>query len=639
MAYVPEHGDVWLNESRKELKFHLDGVNYSLHPSSWYVAGEAISKGDIVSIADATWQPTGAGKAFLTDTENTNKTVGIALNAAILDEPVEVLSQGLFTWDTNIFLVSDIGKIAYVKITPDGELTTDRNAAVLGSNQLVEVGLVVSQDSLFIDLEGDGRGPVDVSQYEYVTDEIIDTSGFPKLVAQMSNGKVVKADRRTTTLKTDVVGFIIGASSGFGGALPADTTVLVQKIGLLDGFSGLTPGKAVYADIDGAVVQNPAALSYYSDTLIPVGTAHSATAIAVMVESGVNNLDSVPIGSIKALPPTATPEYGYLECDGTTLNSVANPEYAALYDVIGLTFGGTGANDFDLPDLTGSTPGFQMKYLPFYQITPPETPIFKLQTDWTEYDVATMPTIDIETTVFGANVPLEELVVDVYVTNGSVTRKLEPQPVVHTYENTGIFYERFGYQVAQITPGFIQLQIADDGLAYFDTSTNDYVSVDGWEYKIIIYKAERWNRFYDYQADDKLYELWLLGLASLSDTYNVQADGKLDRSTTNPVHTTRLNYDGVLYATNVVTTSTKDAKKDIQPLRFKALDILNSVKIVEYTLKEDPTDTRKIGFIAEDTSNLLATPNHDGEDTSNCIGLLIKAVQELQAEINILKGK
>ena len=43
----------------------------------------------------------------------------------------------------------------------------------------------------------------------------------------------------------------------------------------------------------------------------------------------------------------------WLVCNGSTLDSVANPKYAALFAVIGTTYGGTGANSFKVPDCRG----------------------------------------------------------------------------------------------------------------------------------------------------------------------------------------------------------------------------------------------------------------------------------------------
>ena len=59
-----------------------------------------------------------------------------------------------------------------------------------------------------------------------------------------------------------------------------------------------------------------------------------------------------PVGSIQMFAGSSAPE-GWVLCDGTTLDSVANPKYAALFAVISTTYGGTGAASFKVPDCRG----------------------------------------------------------------------------------------------------------------------------------------------------------------------------------------------------------------------------------------------------------------------------------------------
>jgi microcystin-dependent protein len=46
---------------------------------------------------------------------------------------------------------------------------------------------------------------------------------------------------------------------------------------------------------------------------------------------------------------------GWLACDGQSYDSIAQSQYATLYSIIGTTYGGTGANDFKVPDFLGRT--------------------------------------------------------------------------------------------------------------------------------------------------------------------------------------------------------------------------------------------------------------------------------------------
>ena len=61
---------------------------------------------------------------------------------------------------------------------------------------------------------------------------------------------------------------------------------------------------------------------------------------------------AIPKGMIAPFGRTVPPE-GWLICDGSTLNALQDVMYRSLYDAIGTTWGGTGENDFQIPDLRG----------------------------------------------------------------------------------------------------------------------------------------------------------------------------------------------------------------------------------------------------------------------------------------------
>lgn len=75
----------------------------------------------------------------------------------------------------------------------------------------------------------------------------------------------------------------------------------------------------------------------------------------VGVMSYVSTTFLLPSGSIIPFAGTVAPS-GWLFCQGQTLDSVANPQYANLFAVIGTTYGGTGAASFNVPDMRRRVP-------------------------------------------------------------------------------------------------------------------------------------------------------------------------------------------------------------------------------------------------------------------------------------------
>ena len=85
------------------------------------------------------------------------------------------------------------------------------------------------------------------------------------------------------------------------------------------------------------------------------------------------------------------------------------------------------------------------------------------------------------------------------------------------------------------------------------------------------------------------------------------------------------------------TQSTIEAKENIYPTTISAVDLINQTKIVDFNFKG--FDEPKIGFIAENTNTLLSGPEQNIMDHQNVLGVLMKAVQELSAEVEELKAR
>jgi hypothetical protein len=91
---------------------------------------------------------------------------------------------------------------------------------------------------------------------------------------------------------------------------------------------------------------------------------------------------------------------------------------------------------------------------------------------------------------------------------------------------------------------------------------------------------------------------------------------------------------GACGSTNFFSTSSKIYKKNIQPYSPSAVKIINDVNIVSFNYID--YEHTKVGFIAEDTPIELATEKQDSLDTMNSLGLILKALQELNSRIDKL---
>lgn len=131
-----------------------------------------------------------------------------------------------------------------------------------------------------------------------------------------------------------------------------------------------------------------------------------------------------------------------------------------------------------------------------------------------------------------------------------------------------------------------------------------------------------------------------LGLGGLSsdDVYLLNNDGVVEVKSTDVPDDGSVNY-AAIRASTFQNVSSKTAKAGIRSFDESALQILQKTPIKQYRLIADKNQTKRVGFIAEDTNELIAGPGHNVMDVTNTVGLLIKAVQELSQEIKELKSK
>lgn len=88
---------------------------------------------------------------------------------------------------------------------------------------------------------------------------------------------------------------------------------------------------------------------------VAAGDYVTVAQLTAVVGGGSVGNDFIAAGTIMAWSG-ATPPIGWLLCNGQSVDSVANTEFASLFTAIGTTYGGTGADDFNVPNLIGKVP-------------------------------------------------------------------------------------------------------------------------------------------------------------------------------------------------------------------------------------------------------------------------------------------
>lgn len=88
-------------------------------------------------------------------------------------------------------------------------------------------------------------------------------------------------------------------------------------------------------------------------------------------------------------------------------------------------------------------------------------------------------------------------------------------------------------------------------------------------------------------------------------------------------------------------SSSRESKTNIKPtIHTNALEEIDKIEIVDFNFKdEERKDEPKVGFIADDTDSIFSGLNKDKMDVYNCIGMLLKAVQELNNKIKKLENQ
>jgi hypothetical protein len=180
-----KEGMLWISKQTNQARYASNGEDRWLQPLSNYIAGEAIKRGQPVSIAiaadiiDLGLAEDPDNVVVLTRTSRHTKSIGIALEPAAAGALVHIQSIGKVSFRSSAptteywpgFLNGDRGKAVYIGTDP-GTLTLDRTVAITGGHNLIQLGSISNTAGntgfdLEIDIAGDGRGPLDNTQFEY----------------------------------------------------------------------------------------------------------------------------------------------------------------------------------------------------------------------------------------------------------------------------------------------------------------------------------------------------------------------------------------------------------------------------------------------------------------------------------------
>lgn len=100
-----------------------------------------------------------------------------------------------------------------------------------------------------------------------------------------------------------------------------------------------------------------------------------------------------------------------------------------------------------------------------------------------------------------------------------------------------------------------------------------------------------------------------------------------------------LTATGTIKAAYFDSTSSREKKKDIVKSEINALQIVKDTTVVDFRFKEQTDDYIHTGFIAEDTHERMTGPDGDAMSIADTVGVLIKAIQELNEKIEKLERR
>lgn len=156
---------------------------------------------------------------------------------------------------------------------------------------------------------------------------------------------------------------------------------------------------------------------------------------------------------------------------------------------------------------------------------------------------------------------------------------------------------------------------------------------DNSEYRMIMFDRD----IEGYKYTDKLFFI-----GEIRDVYGNTIGGGLQLNNSNNETNINMNgSDGSITCVSLTQTSQEKNKKNFEKLQDNALDILKTIDIYKYNLKnEKDTDKKHIGFVIGDNFNYskeVTSLDNQGVDNYSFTSLCCKAIQELSAQVKELQ--
>ena len=298
-----------------------------------------------------------------TDAASKSYVDGVAQGLSVKASVQEATAAAL---PTNTYLAG------VITVTATGTLTVDGQLVALNDRVLVKNEVAGANNGIYLCTTAGAVGVAAVLTRATDSDtgaEILGAFVFVEKGTANASSGFVNTNTTAPTIGTTAITYTqfsgageITASTGLtksGNTLTIDTSVTVDKT-TTQTLSGKTlTSPTLTTPAIGAATGTSLSVSGQLTSTVAIGTAPLVVTSTTNVPNlnadtvdGMHGSEVAPVGSMTMFAGSAAPG-GWLICDGSSL---LRTSYAALFTVIGTTFGTVDGTHFTLPDMRGRTP-------------------------------------------------------------------------------------------------------------------------------------------------------------------------------------------------------------------------------------------------------------------------------------------